>query len=193
MGLVVTLKIAEIDENRMFLIRSRLPKGMGGMLLGISVFFFIMYKAANFYLGLLHNSTSIFDQVLYYAIVASFIISPLLGLFLVFFDKRILVDKKAGEVRFFYRFAYIPLWRTKILFDQIDDIVVENICKTNTVAMMKAREMGKPVRAGHWRMSLRGKELGKKYFDRHPKKEEILSYAKNLAAFASKKIILVEN
>jgi len=42
-------------------------------------------------------------------------------------------------------------------------------------------------------MSLKGKDLRKFYFDRNPKKEEILSYAENLSRLTSKKVILIEH
>ena len=40
--------------------------------------------------------------------------------------------------------------------------------------------------------SLKGKKLGKLYFDRNPKKEVILSYAENVARLTSKEVVLVE-
>jgi hypothetical protein len=159
MGLVVTLKIAELDDNRMFLKRSRFPKAMGGMLLGLSLVFLVMYKAASVYLLILHNSPAISDKVLFFAIVGSFLIFPLLGLLLLFYDKNIVVDKRLEEICIRFRFFYIPIRR---------------------------------IRAGHWLLSLRGKDLGKFYFDRHPKEEEILSYAENLSRLTSKKVIVIQ-
>jgi hypothetical protein len=192
MGLVVTLKIAELDENRMLLKRSRFPKAMGSMLLGLSLVFLVMYKAASVYLLILHNSPAISDKVLFFAIVGSFLIFPLLGLLLLFYDKNIVVDKRLEEICIRFRFLYIPIRRVRIPFAKIDEILIENICKSKTIAMMGAKGSGKKIRAGHWLMSLRGKELGKFYFDRHPKEEEILSYAENLARLTSKKVIVIQ-
>lgn len=192
MGLIVTLEIAELDDNKMFLKRSRFPKAMGGMLLGLSVVFFIMYKAANFYIWLLYNSDAIFDKALFYAITISFICFPLLGFFLLFYDKKIIVDKKLEEICIRFKFLFIPIWKTRIPFSKIDEILIENICKSKTVAMKRARETGKQIRAGHWLMSLRGKDLDKFYFDRNPKKDEILSYAENLSRLTSKKVTVTE-
>ncbi|MEE8190808.1 MAG: hypothetical protein V3T79_04340 [Candidatus Scalindua sediminis] len=192
MGLVVTLKIAELDDNRMFLKRSRFPKAMGSMLLGLSLVFLVMYKAASVYLLILHNSPAISDKVLFFAIVGSFLIFPLLGLLLLFYDKNIVVDKRLEEICIRFRFLYIPIRRIRIPFAKIEEILIENICKSKTIAMMGAKGSGKKIRAGHWLMSLRGKELGKFYFDRHPKEEEILSYAENLARLTSKKIIVIQ-
>ncbi len=192
MGLVVTLKIAELDENRMLLKRSRFPKAMGSMLLGLSLVFLVMYKAASVYLLILHNSPAISDKVLFFAIVGSFLIFPLLGLLLLFYDKNIVVDKRLEEICIRFRFLYIPIRRIRIPFAKIEEILIENICKSKTIAMMGAKGSGKKIRAGHWLMSLRGKELGKFYFDRHPKEEEILSYAENLARLTSKKIIVIQ-
>jgi hypothetical protein len=89
---------------------------------------------------------------------------------------------------------FIPIWRIRIKFTKIDEIIVENVCNSKTVAMHReaARGTGKGIRAGYWLMSLKGKELGKLYFDRNPKKEEILSYAENLSRLASKKVVLIE-
>ncbi len=192
MGLVVTLKIAELDENRMLLKRSRFPKAMGSMLLGLSLVFLVMYKAASVYLLILHNSPAISDKVLFFAIVGSFLIFPLLGLLLLFYDKNIVVDKRLEEICIRFRFLYIPIRRIRIPFAKIDEILIENICKSKTIAMMGAKGSGKKIRAGHWLMSLRGKDLGKFYFDRHPKEEEILSYAENLSRLTSKKIIVIQ-
>jgi hypothetical protein len=192
MGLVVTLKIAELDENRMLLKRSRFPKAMGSMLLGLSLVFLVMYKAASVYLLILHNSPAISDKVLFFAIVGSFLIFPLLGLLLLFYDKNIVVDKRLEEICIRFRFLYIPIRRIRIPFAKIEEILIENICKSKTIAMMGAKGSGKKIRAGHWLMSLRGKELGKFYFDRHPKEEEILSYAENLARLTSKKVIVIQ-
>lgn len=191
MGLVVTLKIAELDDNRMLLKRSRFPKAMGSILLGLSLVFLFMYKAASVYLWLLYNSPAPIDKALFYAITISFICLPLIGFFLLFYDKKIVVDKKLEEICVRFKFLFIPIWRTRIPFAKIDDILMENICKAKTVAMMRAAETGKKVRAGHWLLSLRGKELGKFYFDRHPKREEILSYAENLSRLTSKKVIKI--
>lgn len=192
MGLVVTLKIAELDENRMLLKRSRFPKAMGSMLLGLSLVFLVMYKAASVYLLILHNSPAISDKVLFFAIVGSFLIFPLLGLLLLFYDKNIVVDKRLEEICIRFRFLYIPIRRIRIPFAKIEEILIENICKSKTIAMMGAKGSGKKIRAGHWLMSLRGKELGKFYFDRHPKEEEILSYAENLSRLTSKKVIVIQ-
>ncbi|HDY68645.1 MAG TPA: hypothetical protein ENH85_12770 [Candidatus Scalindua sp.] len=192
MGLVVTLKIAELDDNRMFLKRSRFPKAMGGMLLGLSLVFLVMYKAASVYLLILHNSPAISDKVLFFAIVGSFLIFPLLGLLLLFYDKNIVVDKRLEEICIRFRFLYIPIRRIRIPFAKIEEILIENICKSKTIAMMGAKGSGKKIRAGHWLLSLRGKDLGKFYFDRHPKEEEILSYAENLARLTSKKVIVIQ-
>jgi hypothetical protein len=192
MGLVVTLKIAELDENRMLLKRSRFPKAMGSMLLGLSLVFLVMYKAASVYLLILHNSPAISDKVLFFAIGGSFLICPLLGLLLLFYDKNIVVDKRLEEICIRFRFLYIPIRRIRIPFAKIEEILIENICKSKTIAMMRAKESGKKIRAGHWLLSLRGKDLGKFYFDRHPKEEEILSYAENLSRLTSKKVIVIE-
>ncbi len=194
MGLVVTLKIAEIDENRMHLKRSRFPKAMGGMLLGISLVFLIMYKAATIYIWMLYYSSSILDKGLFYAIMVSLIGFPLLGLFLLFYDKEIVVDKKLEEICMRYRFFFIPIWRIRIKFARIDEIIIENVCNSNTIAMQREAAMGtgKGIRAGYWLMSLNGKDLGKIYFDRNPKKEEILSYAEGISRLSSKKVIMIE-
>ena len=56
-----------------------------------------------------------------------------------------------------------------------------------------AKGTGKGIRVGYWLMSLKGKDLRKFYFDRNPKKEEILSYAENLSRLTSKKVILIEH
>ncbi len=192
MGLIVTLEIAEQDDNRMFLKRSRFPKAMGSMLLGLSVVFYIMYRAASYYLLLLHNSPSFFDKASFYAIIISFISFPLMGLFLLFYDKKIEIDKKQEMVCIRFKFLFVPIWRTRIPFAKIDEILIENVCKSKTVAMMREAETGMRVRAGYWLMSLRGKELGKFYFDRNPKKDVILSYAENLSRLASKKIIMAQ-
>jgi hypothetical protein len=193
MGLVVTLRIAELDGNRMLLKRSRFPKAMGSMLLGLSVVFFVMYKAASIYLSLLYNSTAILDKMLFFALIGSFLSFPLLGLFLLFYDKNIVVDKKLEEICMRFRFLYMPIWRIRIPFAKIEEILIENICKGKTVAMARAEESGRKVRAGYWLMSLKGKDLGKFYFDRHPKKEEILSYAENLSSLTSKKVIVIQS
>ncbi len=194
MGLVVTLKIAESDENRMLLKRSRFPKAMGIMMLCISFVFLIMYKAATVYIWLLFYSSSIIDKGLFFAIMTSLFGFPLLGFFLLFYDKNIIVDKKREEVCVRFKFLFIPIWRVRIKFTKIDEIIVENVCNSKTVAMHRAaaKGTGKGVRAGYWLMSLKGKELGKLYFDRNPKKEEILSYAENLSHLASKKVVLIE-
>ncbi len=192
MGLVVTLKIAELDDNRMFLKRSRFPKAMGSMLLGLSLVFLVMYKAANIYLLILYNSTAILDKVLFFGLIGSFLSFPLIGFFLLFYDKNIVVDKKLEVICIRFRFLYIPIRRIRIPFTKIEEILIENVCKSKTVAMMRATESGKKIRAGYWLISLKGKDLGKFYFDRHPKKEEILSYAENLSRLTSKKIIVIE-
>jgi hypothetical protein len=194
MGLAVTLKITEIDENRMLLKRSRFPKAMGIMMLCISFVFLVMYKAATVYIWLLFYSSSILDKGLFFAIMTSLLGFPILGFFLLFYDKKILVDKKLEEVCIWFKFFFIPIWRIRIKFTKIDEIIVENVCNSKTVAMHRAaaKGTGKGVRAGYWLMSLKGKELGKLYFDRNPKKEEILSYAENLSRLASKKVVLIE-
>jgi len=193
MGLAVTLRIAELDDNRMFLKRSRFPKAMGGMLLGLSFVFFIMYKAANIYLLILYNSPAIIDKILFFALIGSFLSFPILGLLMLFYDKNILVDKKREEIYIRFRFLYIPIWRIRIPFARIEEILIENVCKSKTVAMVRAGESGKKIRAGYWLMSLKGKDLGKFYFDRHPKKEEVLSYAENLSRLASKKVTVIQS
>jgi hypothetical protein len=193
MGLVVTLRVAELNGNRMFLKRSRFPKAMGSMLLGLSLVFLIMYKAANIYLLILYNSTAILDKALFFALIGSFLGFPLFGFFLLFYDKNIIVDKKLKEICIRFRFLYIPIRRIRIPFANIEEILIENICKSKTVAMARAEESGKEIRAGYWLMSLKGKDLGKFYFDRHPKKEEILSYAENLSRLASKKVIVIQS
>ncbi len=192
MGLVVTLEIAELNDNRMLLKRSRFPKAMGGMLLGVSLVFYIMYRAASIYLLLLHNSPSIADKVLFFAIVVSFISFPAIGFYLLFYDKKILVDKELGEICMRFRFLFVPFWKVRVPFAKIDEILIENVCKSKTVAMIKAKKEGRPIRAGHWMISLRGKELGKFYFDRNPKKEVIFSYAENLSRLTSKEVVEIE-
>jgi hypothetical protein len=119
---------------------------------------------------------------------------PFLGLFLLFYDKNIIVDKKREEVCVRFKFLFVPIWRIRIKFTKIDEIIVENVCNSKTVAMHRAaaKGTGKGVRVGYWLMSLKGKELGKLYFDRNPKREEIFSYAENLSRLTSKKVVLVE-
>jgi hypothetical protein len=194
MGLVVTLKITEIDENRMLLKRSRFPKAMGIMMLCISSVFLVMYKAANIYIWLLFYSSSILDKGLFFAIMISLFGFPVLGFFLLFYDKKILVDKKLEEICIWFKFFFIPVWRIRIKFAKIDEIVIENVCNSKTVAMHReaAKGTGQGIRLGYWLMSLKGKDLGKFYFDRNPKKEEILSYAENLSRLTSKKVVLIE-
>lgn len=194
MGLVVTLKIAEIDENRMLLRRSGFPKAMGGMLLGISLVFLVMYKAATIYIWMLYYSSSILDKGLFYAIMVSLVGFPLLGLFLLFYDKNIVVDKKLEEVCMRFKFFFIPIWKIRIKFAMIDEIIVENVCNSKTIAMQREAAMGtgKGIRAGYWLMSLNGKDLGKLYFDRNPRREEIVSYAESLSRLISKKYIVIE-
>ena len=194
MGLAVTLKITEIDENRMVMKRSRFPKAMGIMMLCISFVFLIMYKAAKEYIWLLLYSSSILDKGLFFAIMTSLIGFPFLGFFLLFYDKNIIVDKKREEVCVRFKFLFVPIWRIRIKFTKIDEIIVENVCNSKTVAMHRAaaKGTGKGVRVGYWLMSLKGKELGKLYFDRNPKREEIFSYAENLSRLTSKKVVLVE-
>ena len=194
MGLAVTLKITELDENRMVMKRSRFPKAMGIMMLCISVVFLIMYKAATVYIWLLFYSSSILDKGLFFAIMTSLIGFPFLGFFLLFYDKNIIVDKKREEVCVRFKFLFVPIWRIRIKFTKIDEIIVENVCNSKTVAMHRAaaKGTGKGVRVGYWLMSLKGKELGKLYFDRNPKREEIFSYAENLSRLTSKKVVLVE-
>ncbi len=194
MGLAVTLKITELDENRMFLKRSRFPKAMGIMMLCISSVFLVMYKAAAIYIWLLFYSSSILDKGLFFAIMISLLGFPLLGFFLLFYDKKILVDKKLEEICIWFKFFFIPIWRIRIKFTKIDEIIIENVCNSKTVAMRRdaAKGTGKGIRVGYWLMSLKGKDLGKFYFDRNPKKEEILSYAENLSRLTSKKVVLLE-
>ena len=194
MGLAVTLRITELDENRMVMKRSRFPKAMGIMMLCISFVFLIMYKAATVYIWLLFYSSSILDKGLFFAIMTSLIGFPFLGFFLLFYDKNIIVDKKLEEVCVRFKFLFIPIWRVRIKFTKIDEIIVENVCNSKTVAMHRAaaKGTGKGVRVGYWLMSLKGKELGKLYFDRNPKREEIFSYAENLSRLTSKKVVLVE-
>ena len=194
MGLAVTLKIVEVDENKMVMKRSRFPKAMGIMMLCISFVFLIMYKAATVYIWLLFYSSSILDKGLFFAIMTSLIGFPFLGFFLLFYDKNIIVDKKLEEVCVRFKFLFIPIWRVRIKFTKIDEIIVENVCNSKTVAMHRAaaKGTGKGVRVGYWLMSLKGKELGKLYFDRNPKREEIFSYAENLSRLTSKKVVLVE-
>ena len=195
MGLAVTLKITEIDENRMVMKRSRFPKAMGIMMLCISFVFLIMYKAATVYIWLLFYSSSILDKGLFFAIMTSLIGFPFLGFFLLFYDMNIIVDKKREEVCVRFKFLFVPIWRIRIKFTKIDEIIVENVCNSKTVAMHRAaaKGTGKGVRVGYWLMSLKGKELGKLYFDRNPKREEIFSYAENLSRLTSKKVVLVEH
>ena len=194
MGLVVTLQITETNENKMLMARSRFPKAMGGMMLGLSLVFFIMYKAASIYLWLLYYSSSVLDKALFFAIISTLILFPLLGFFLLFYDKKIVVDKELEEICIRFKF-FFPLWKKKIRFAKIDEIIVENVCNSKTVAMQReaAKGTGKGIRAGYWLMSLKGSDLGKLYFDRNPKKEVILSFAENISRLISKKIILIEN
>ena len=194
MGLVVTLQITETNENKTLMARSRFPKAMGGMMLALGLVFFIMYKAASIYLWLLYYSSAFIDKVLFFAIIFTLILIPLLGFFLLFYDKKIVVDKGLEEICIRFKF-FIKIWTKKIKFDKIDEIIVENVCNSKTVAMQReaARGTGKGIRAGYWLMSLNGRELGKTYFDRNPKKEVILSYAENISRLTSKKIILIEN
>lgn len=195
MGLVVTLKITETDENRMVMKRSRFPKAMGIMMLCISFVFLIMYKAADVYIWLLFNSGSFIDKGLFFAIMTSLFGFPILGFCLLFYDKKIVVDKKLEEICMRFKFLFIPVWRIRIKFTKVDEIVIENVCNSKTVAMHRdaAKGTGKGIRAGYWLMSLKGKDLGKFYFDRNPKKEEILSYAENLSRLTSKKVVLIEH
>lgn len=195
MGLAVTLRITELDENRMVMKRSRFPKAMGIMMLCISLVFLIMYKAATVYIWLLFYSSSILDKGLFFAIMTSLIGFPFLGFFLLFYDKNIIVDKEREEVCVRFKFLFIPIWRVRIKFTKIDEIIVENVCNSKTVAMHRAaaKGTGQGIRVGYWLMSLKGKELGKLYFDRNPKREEIVSYAENLSRLTSKKVVLVEH
>ena len=194
MGLVVTLQITETDENKMLMARSRFPKAMGSMMLGLSLVFFIMYKAASIYIWLLFYSSAFLDKALFFAIIFTLILFPLMGFFLLFYDKKIIVDKDLEEICIRFKF-FLPIWAKKVKFDKIDEIIVENVCNSKTVAMQReaAKGTGKGIRAGYWLMSLKGKDLGKLYFDRNPKKEVILSYAENIARLTSKKVILIEN
>ncbi len=193
MGLVVTLQITETDENKMLMARSRFPKAMGSMMLGLSLVFFIMYKAASIYIWLLFYSGAFLDKALFFAIIFTLILFPLMGFFLLLYDKKIVVDKDLEEICFRFKF-FITFWIKKVKFDKIDEIIVENVCNSKTVAMQReaARGTGKGIRAGYWLMSLKGKDLGKLYFDRNPKKEMILSYAENIARLTSKKVVLIE-
>ena len=194
MGLVVTLQITETDENKTLMARSRFPKAMGGMMLGLSLVFFIMYRAASIYIWLLFYSSAFMDKALFFAIVFTLILFPLMGFFLLFYDKKIVVDKELEEICIRFKF-FFPIWVKKIKFAKIDEIIVENVCNSKTVAMQReaAKGTGKGIRAGYWLMSLNGKDIGKLYFDRNPKKEVILSYAENIASLTSKKVILIEN
>ena len=194
MGLVVTLQITETDENKMLMARSRFPKAMGSMMLGLSLVFFIMYKAASIYIWLLFYSSAFLDKALFFAIIFTLILFPLMGFFLLFYDKKIIVDKDLEEICIRFKF-FLPIWAKKVKYDKIDEIIVENVCNSKTVAMQReaARGTGKGIRAGYWLMSLKGKDLGKLYFDRNPKKEVIISYAENIARLTSKKVILIEN
>ena len=194
MGLVVTLQITETDENKTLMARSRFPKAMGGMMLGLSLVFFIMYRAASIYIWLLFYSSAFMDKALFFAIIFTLILFPLMGFFLLFYDKKIVVDKELEEICIRFKF-FFPIWVKKIKFAKIDEIIVENVCNSKTVAMQReaAKGTGKGIRAGYWLMSLKGKDIGKLYFDRNPKKEVILSYAENIASLTSKKIILIEN
>ena len=194
MGLVVTLQITETDENKTLMARSRFPKAMGGMMLGLSLVFFIMYRAASIYIWLLFYSSAFMDKALFFAIIFTLILFPLMGLFLLFYDKKIVVDKELEEICIRFKF-FFPIWVKKIKFAKIDEIIVENVCNSKTVAMQReaAKGTGKGIRAGYWLMSLKGKDIGKLYFDRNPKKEVILSYAENIASLTSKKVILIEN
>ncbi len=193
MGLVVTLQITETDENKMLMSRSRFPKAMGSMMLGLSLVFFIMYKAASIYIWLLFYSSAFLDKALFFAIIFTLILFPLMGFFLLFYDKKIIVDKDLEEICIRFKF-FLPIWAKKVKFDKIDEIIVENVCNSKTVAMQReaAKGTGKGIRAGYWLMSLKGKDLGKLYFDRNPKKEMILSYAENIARLTSKKVVLIE-
>jgi hypothetical protein len=194
MGLVVTLQITEANENRMLMTRSRFPKAMGGMMLGISLVFFIMFKAADTYLGILYNLGSFMDKALVFAVISTIIIFSLIGFFLLFYDKKIEVDKKLEEICFRFRF-FFPIWNVRVKFAKINEIVIENVCNSKTIAMQReqAKGTGKTIRAGYWLMSLKGKELGKFYFDRNPKKEVIVSYAENLSRLTSKKVTMIEH
>jgi len=193
MGLVVTLQITETDEHKMLMARSRFPKAMGSMMLGLSLVFFIMYKAASIYIWLLFYSSAFMDKALFFAIIFTLILFPLMGIFLLFYDKKIVVDKDLGEICFRFKF-FIPIWVKKIKFAEIDEIIVENVCNSETVAMQReaAKGTGKGIRAGYWLLSLKGKGLGKLYFDRNPKKDVILSYAENIARLTSKEVVLIE-
>jgi len=194
-GLVVTLKITEIDDNRMVMKRSRFPKAMGIMMLCISFVFLIMYTAADVYIWFLFNSSSLIDKCLFFAIMTALFGFPILGFCLLFYDKKIVVDKKLEEICVRFKFLFIPIWRIRIKFAKIDEIIIENVCNSKTVAMHRAaaKGTGKGIRVGYWLMSLKGKELGKLYFDRNPKKEEILSYAESLSRLTLKKVVLIEN
>ncbi len=193
MGLVVTLQITETDENKMLMARSRFPKAMGSMMLGLSLVFFIMYKAASIYIWLLYYSSAFFDKALFFAILFTLILFPLMGFFLLFYDKKIIVDKDLEEIRFRFKF-FVTFWIKKVKFDKIDEIIVENVCNSETVAMQReaAKGTGKGIRAGYWLLSLKGEKLGKLYFDRNPKREVIISYAENLARLTSKEVVLNE-
>lgn len=193
MGLVVTLQIQESNEIRMLMTRSRFPKAMGGMMLGISFVFFIMFKAADAYLGILYNLGTFVDKALVFAIISTLIIFSLIGIFLLFYDKKIEVNRKLEEICFRFRF-FFPIWNVRVKFDKIDEIIIENVCNSKTIAMQRelARGTGKTIRAGYWLMSLKGKDLGKYYFDRNPKKEVIVTFAENLSRLISKKVTMIE-
>ncbi len=162
MGLVVTLQITETNENKMLMARSRFPKAMGGMMLGLSLVFFIMYKAASIYIWLLYYSSFVLDKALFFAIISTLILFPILGFFLLFYDKKIVVDKESEEIYVRFKFLFLPIWKKRIKFAKIDEIIVENVCNSKTVAMQReaARGTGKGILAGYWLMSLKGKELG---------------------------------
>ena len=190
----ILCEITETDENKTLMARSRFPKAMGGMMLGLSLVFFIMYRAASIYIWLLFYSSAFMDKALFFAIIFTLILFPLMGFFLLFYDKKIVVDKGLEEICIRFKF-FFPIWVKKIKFAKIDEIIVENVCNSKTVAMQReaAKGTGKGIRAGYWLMSLKGKDIGKLYFDRNPKKEVILSYAENIASLTSKKVILIEN
>ena len=72
--------------------------------------------------------------------------------------RKIVVDKDLEEICFRFKF-FVTFWIKKVKFDKIDEIIVENVCNSKTVAMQReaAKGTGKGIRAGYWLMSLKGK------------------------------------
>ncbi len=58
------------------------------MLLGLSIVFIVMYNAATVCIWLLYYSSAILDKALFFVIIISLIGFPILGLFLLFYDKK---------------------------------------------------------------------------------------------------------